>query len=862
VRTSDELREGFLSFFESKGHRRLPSAPLVPPADDPSTLFVVAGMQPFKKQFLGLETPAAARVTTSQKVMRAGGKHADLDDVGTTARHASFFEMLGNFSFGDYFKDEAVAYAWEFVTEHMGFPPERLWTTVFAGDPSLGLGIDEVAVRAWERVGVPPDRIVGQPRSENFWQAAETGPCGPCSEIFLDRGEQLGCGRPDCGPNCGNCERFLEFWNLVFMEFDLGEDGSVTPLPKQNIDTGLGLERGAMLLQGVESIFDTDGYQRIMEWVARESGVRYGDSPQATKAHRVLADHGRAMTFLIAEGIQPSNEGRGYIVRRLIRRAVQQGRRIGLVDVYRLPGVVIDQMAGAYPELREHAAEVERIVKAEEERFRETLERGMREFDALADRPAISGEDAFRLAATYGFPIELTVELAEERGQAVDVDGYRAAMADHRETSRGAGDSDVQRAAEFAREAGFRTEFAGYEQTEVLTQIGALEELGGGRFLAKLRESPFYAEGGGQVSDQGVLEKDSGERAELVQAFRFGDDQALLFSGHGFAAGDRVRASVPWHVRFPTMANHTATHLLHRALREVLGEHVRQAGSAVRPDKLRFDFTHERPLTPEQRELVERRVNEKIFENLPVHTFTTPIDEARRLGATMLFGEKYGDVVRVVEIGSGEGAFSRELCGGTHVRSTAEIGAFKILSESSVGAATRRIEAVTSGAAASYLFEREREAERLREELEAERKAWARLERQLRAGAGQADEAVSRLLDGAVEAGGIRVVVGEAGTLDADALLELSDRLKQKAAPAAVVIGAVTDGRVNLVANFAEAAVERGVSAGDVIRTVAGIVGGGGGGRPTMARAGGKDPSRLGEALDAARTALLERLRG
>jgi len=716
MRTTAELREGFLAFFEEKGHVRRPSASLVPPPDDPSTLFIVAGMQPMKRWFLGLEQPPAPRIVTAQKVMRAGGKHNDLDDVGRTARHASFFEMLGNFSFGDYFKDGAIDLAWEFVTERMGFEPDRLWATVFAGDPELGLGEDEVAIAGWQRVGLPRERIVGLPRSENFWQAAETGPCGPCSELNYDRGPEHGCGRPDCAPGCEYCERYLEFWNLVFMEFDLGADGTLTPLPKQNIDTGLGLERGAMLLQGVDSIFDTDGYREIMEWVAAESGVRYGDSPQATKAHRVLADHGRAMTFLIADGVTPSNEGRGYIVRRLIRRAVQHGHRIGLADVWRLPGVVVRQMEAAYPELREHADEVERLVRIEEERFRETLERGLRLFEELAGGETISGEDAFTLAATYGFPLELTVELAEERGQAVDVDGYREAMERHREISRAGGEGELQRAAAFARTAGFATEFVGYEKTDVLTQIGALEELGDGLFLAKLRESPFYPAGGGQVTDRGTIELDdgSGTRAELVEAYRLGDDQVLLFRGEGFSAGDRVRAVVPWSVRFPTMANHTGTHLLHRALREVLGEHVRQAGSAVRPDKLRFDFTHSAPLTPAEREQVERRVNEWIFENLPVHVFETTLEEARRLGAMMLFGEKYGEIVRVVEVPG----VSAELCGGTHVSRTAEIGALVVLSESSVGAGVRRIEAVTSGEAWAYLRGRSRELDELRAELE------------------------------------------------------------------------------------------------------------------------------------------------
>ncbi|HWQ24227.1 MAG TPA: alanine--tRNA ligase [Gaiellaceae bacterium] len=836
MRTTAELREGFLAFFEEKGHVRRPSASLVPPPDDPSTLFIVAGMQPMKRWFLGLEQPPAPRIVTAQKVMRAGGKHNDLDDVGRTARHASFFEMLGNFSFGDYFKDGAIDLAWEFVTERMGFEPDRLWATVFAGDPELGLGEDEVAIAGWQRVGLPRERIVGLPRSENFWQAAETGPCGPCSELNYDRGPEHGCGRPDCAPGCEYCERYLEFWNLVFMEFDLGADGTLTPLPKQNIDTGLGLERGAMLLQGVDSIFDTDGYREIMEWVAAESGVRYGDSPQATKAHRVLADHGRAMTFLIADGVTPSNEGRGYIVRRLIRRAVQHGHRIGLADVWRLPGVVVRQMEAAYPELREHADEVERLVRIEEERFRETLERGLRLFEELAGGETISGEDAFTLAATYGFPLELTVELAEERGQAVDVDGYREAMERHREISRAGGEGELQRAAAFARTAGFATEFVGYEKTDVLTQIGALEELGDGLFLAKLRESPFYPAGGGQVTDRGMIELDdgSGTRAELVEAYRLGDDQVLLFRGEGFSAGDRVRAVVPWSVRFPTMANHTGTHLLHRALREVLGEHVRQAGSAVRPDKLRFDFTHSAPLTPAEREQVERRVNEWIFENLPVHVFETTLEEARRLGAMMLFGEKYGEIVRVVEVPG----VSAELCGGTHVSRTAEIGALVVLSESSVGAGVRRIEAVTSGEAWAYLRGRSRELDELRAELERLR----RESRRRAATPAQEVEAEVRV------ASGVNVIVQSVDGLDADALLDLSDRFKQRHAPAAVVLGSRVDGKVHLVANFDPSVAER-VSASDVVRRAAEIVGGGGGGRPTMARAGGSAPEKLPEAL-------------
>ncbi|HEY7196485.1 MAG TPA: alanine--tRNA ligase [Gaiellaceae bacterium] len=858
MKTTAELREGFLSFFEEKGHTRRPSASVVPPADDQSTLFIVAGMQPLKPFFLGLAQPPASRLVTAQRVMRAGGKQNDLDDVGRTARHGSFFEMLGNFSFGDYFKDGAVDLAWEFVTERLRFEPDRLWATVFAGDPELGLGEDEVAIEAWKRVGIPRERIVGLPRAENFWQAADTGPCGPCSELHFDRGVEHGCDRPDCAPGC-DCDRFLEFWNLVFMEFDLAEDGTLTPLPSQNIDTGLGLERGAMLLQDVPSMFDTDGYRLIMDWVASESGVAYGSTPEATKAHRVLADHGRAMTFLVADGVEPGNEAGGYVLRRVIRRAVQHGSRIGLEPPFlaRLADVVIAQMRDAYPEVDEHRDEIHRVLGAEEERFAATLVRGMTLFEEVAAGTEVSGDDAFRLHDTYGFPIELTRELAEERGLPVDEDGFRRLMAEQRERSRSAGGAGgaVERAAAFARAAGFSTEFVGYEKTDVLTQLGALEDLGDGTFLAKLRESPFYPEGGGQVTDAGWIETD-GARAELEQAYRFGDDQALLFRGTGFAAGDRVRAAVPWRIRFPTMANHTGTHLLHKALQEVLGDHVRQAGSAVRPDKLRFDFTHGQALTAEERQRVEELVNERIFENLPVHVFVTTIDEARNLGAMMLFGEKYGDVVRVVEVGSGEQAFSRELCGGTHVRTTAEIGPFAILSEGSVGSGVRRIEAVTSGEAYALLRTRAQEAEELRDAL-----ADARKEAKRRPGAAsQAGAVLDDLLAGAKEAGGVRVVTGEAGEMDADALLDLSDRVKQKAAPAAVVLGAREDGRVHLVANFDQSLPDRGLNASEILKAAAGLVGGGGGGRPTMARAGGRDPEKLAEALAEAERAILEAL--
>jgi alanyl-tRNA synthetase len=705
-----------------------------------------------------------------------------------------------------------------------------------------------VAIDLWQKVGMPVERIVPLPTSENFWSVGGPGPCGPDSEIYWDWGEERGCGEPDCAPACTRCDRFLEFWNLVFMEYELHTDGTVTPLPKQNIDTGLGLERGAAILQNVRSVYEADGYQRIMDWIAAQSGVAYGDSATATKAHRILADHGRGTTFLVGDGVTPSNEGRGYVLRRIIRRAVQQAQRIGLHDVHRLSGVVAEQMADAYPELLEQASDIEQVVRAEEERFLETLERGLKLFEELASGDVITGEQAFTLAATYGFPLELTVELAEERGQAVDVDGYQVEMAQHREVSRAGGASELDRASEFASAADFTTEFVGYVKTDVLTQIGALQQLDDNHFLAKLRESPFYPSGGGQVTDAGTIELDdgSGTTAELVDAYRLGDDQALQFRGTGFAAGDRVRASVPWGVRFPTMANHTGTHVLHQALRDVLGEHVHQAGSAVRPDKLRFDFTHEQALTADEREAVERRVNELVFENRAVHVFETPIDEARRLGATMLFGEKYGDIVRVVEIPG----YSIELCGGTHVSSTAEIGPFVLLSESSVGSGTRRVEAVTSGAAWSVLDERARELESLRTEVDRLRKA-------PKVAPAEAPAAVPEP-DVRVESG-VNVIVQPLDGLDADALLELSDRYKQKHAPAAVVLGSKEDGKVHLVANFDSAVAER-VSASDVLREAAAIVGGGGGGRPTMARAGGKDPEKLPDALAEAERLIVDAL--
>jgi alanyl-tRNA synthetase len=835
--TTAELREAFQRFYEERGHLRVPGHSLIPPPEDRSTLFISAGMQQFKPYFLRTKEPPSPRVVSIQQCLRAGGKDTDLEEVGRTERHCSFFEMMGNFSFGDYYKDEAVDFAWEWVTEVLGLEPERLWATVHEGDPALSLGEDEVAIAAWLRKGIPPERIVRLGK-DNFWQSGETGPCGQCSEIFYDRGTKYDCGDPNCGP--GHCDRIMEIYNLVFMAYDLQPGNVLADLPTPNVDTGNGLERTACVLQDVSSVFDTDGFRQIMDWIETESGVAYRDSDLSLRAHRVLADHGRAASFLIAEGIEPANEGRGYICRRLLRRAIHQANRIGLHDSHRLSGVVVDQMGEAYPQLAEHADEIERVWRAEEERFSETLVRGQRVFDDLAGRPAIDAEDAFTLAATYGFPIELTQELAEERGQPVDLDGFRALMEEHRVVSRAGGDkSELQRAAAFAGGTGFESEFVGYSKLDVLTQAGAVEDLGDGMFLCKLRESPFYAESGGQITDSGELvHEESGAVAVLRAAYKIGDDQALVFEGTGFATGDRVRAVVTWSQRFPTMTNHTATHLLHQALRDVLGDHVKQAGSAVRPDKLRFDFTHPSGLSVAERDRVERIVNEKIFEAIPVRTYVTPIEEARKLGAMMLFGEKYGDEVRVVEIGD----YSRELCGGTHVRSTAEIGPFVLLSERAVGSGTRRIEAVTAGEAWSVLEGRSRELSAIQVEVEQLRRAAKKPKAEA---AGPDIVWQDRQGD---------VFVAEVKGVRGSALRDFSDQVRQREDASAVVLASVDDGKVALVVNLDNALA--GIDAVQIVRELGPIIGGGGGGRPTLAEAGGKNVGAVRAALEAGRDKL------
>jgi alanyl-tRNA synthetase len=871
--TSDEIRETFLAYFEARDHKRMPSASLVPATYDPSVLLTTAGMHPLKPYFLGQERPPHPRLTSCQKCFRT----TDIENVGNTTRHLTFFEMLGNFSIGDYFKPGAVEYAWELSREVFGLDEDRLWVTVFEGDEELGLGPDEEAIEAWVSLGVPRERIVPCPRSENFWQVGPTGPCGPSSELYYDRGLEFGSADDLPG---GDNERFLEFWNLVFMQFNQEPEGVLSPLPANNIDTGLGLNRLAVLLQDVPSVFETDQFQPLIELGEELSGRRYDESFAVGRALRILADHSRAMTFLVADGVVPSNEDRGYILRRVMRRAIQQGRSLGMQPGFlvRYGERVIGLMGGAYPELHEQREAIDRWLAAEEEGFSRTLEQGMRMLEELIEEAkargdeGISTEDAFRLHDTFGFPIDLTLELVAEHGLGVDEEGFEALMEEQRARARavaraGVRDEDAERARDFATAAGFATTFTGYETLHQPTTVGAVERENG-RVLAKLVESPFYAAGGGQVSDAGVVMcEHDGCLARVAEVVRVGDDQAVVLDLEQgeLEEGERVIAVVDPGDRHATECNHTATHLLHAALRARLGGHVRQAGSYVGPDKLRFDFTHGGALSEDELRDVEQAVNDWILEQHPVRALTTTLDEARGLGAMALFGEKYGDVVRMVEVG--DGSFSRELCGGTHVRSTAEIGLFSIVSESSSAANVRRIEALTGPAAVELMREHDRAlreiAARLRTRPEHAVEAVDRLVAEAAEarkgggpGASVATADVDALAGQAEEVGGAPVLTAGVEAADEKVLLAVLDRLKPKLGDAAIVLGAKADGRVMFVASVAPALVERGVKAGAVVKAAAEVAGGGGGGRDTMARAGGRDPEKLEEALAAARAAI------
>ena len=868
-----EIRETYLSFFAERGHKIVPSASLVPSVHDPSVLLTTAGMQPFKPYFLGREQPPAPRLADVQKCFRT----TDIEEVGNTARHMTFFEMLGNWSFGDYFKAESIPWGWELSTQGFGMDPERIWVTVFGGDEELGLGPDEEAIEIWRATGVPEERIVRLGREDNFWQAGPTGPCGPCSELYLDRGIEFGAEGERPGDDT---DRFLEFWNHVFMSYDLAEDGSLTPLPMKNIDTGMGLDRMAAILQDVPSVFETDHVRPLIDLAEELSGRRYDEGGAVTRAMRIVADHSRGAAFLIADGVVPSNEDRGYILRRIMRRAIQQGRTLGLEAPWlgQFAERTIELMGEDYPELVAESETIGRWVGDEEESFGRTLERGSELLERLVAEAKESGTswidaaEAFKLHDTYGFPYDLTKELLAEQGLSVDDQGFQELMEEQRTRARMASatahgsENTHERVLAFA-EAAPPTRFVGYEMLRATTGLAAVEPADG-KALVKLEESPFYAEGGGQVADSGVL-RWNGNEARVVDVYRLGEDQALeVESGAAIEPGVPVEAEVDAEARHATMRNHTATHLLHAALRERLGTHVRQAGSAVRPDKLRFDFTHGQALSPEELRDVEERINEWVKASRPVRWLNMNREEAEKLGAMALFGEKYGEWVRVVEVDG----VSRELCGGTHVANTAEVGIFKIVSEGSSAANVRRVEAITGPAAIDWYREREAQLQEAGELLgnpqdpvAAARRAAEQL-KQASAGAemAQREQLGSAAEDLAAKAedlpGGGRLVAAAVDPgLQANPkqLLDLANRIQSKLGqPSAVVLGGEFGGKAGLVALVSKEAVERGLSAGSIIREIAPIVGGGGGGRDDMAQAGGKDPAKLGEALAAARSAI------
>ncbi|MBN8866875.1 MAG: alanine--tRNA ligase [Solirubrobacterales bacterium] len=865
---SAEIRETYLSFFEERGHRRMASASLVPPPEDTSTLLTVAGMQPFKPYFLGRETPPASRLTSSQTCFRT----PDIEEVGKTLRHLTFFEMLGNFSFGDYFKEEAIPFGWELSTQGLGLDPELIWITVFGGDEELGLGPDEEAIEIWRGLGVPDERIVKLPRSENFWQAGPTGPCGPCSEMYLDRG--LDFGSEDDRPG-DDSDRFLEYWNHVFMSYDQGDDGTLTPLPQKNIDTGMGLERMAAILQGVDSVYDTDLFRPLIGLAEERSGLTYGADESVTRAMRIISDHSRGMTFLLAAGVVPSNEDRGYVLRRVMRRAIQQGRALGFEGSWLgdFTDRTIEMMGDAHPQVAAERERIDRWVRAEEESFGRTLDRGTALLEeivekALADSNSwISAEDAFKLHDTFGFPYDLTREMVSERGLSVDDQGFEELMEQQRTRARsragvGGGDDRHEQILAFAG-AGPETEFVGYEFLRSETGVGALEPVNG-RALIKLEQSPFYAEGGGQVADSGRLVWEGGE-ARIADVIRVGDDQVLEIEPSGAdanwpPAGATVEALVDRTARFRTMRNHTATHLLHAALRERLGTHVHQAGSSVRPDKLRFDFSHGESLGPEDIAWVEDRINGWIKDGEPVRWMVMEKPEAEKLGAMALFGEKYGDLVRVVEVEN----VSRELCGGTHVANTAEIGIFKIVSESSSAANVRRIEAITGPDAIDWFRERADELTEVghllgdgRDPVRAARDAAEKLsaasEGAKQAARRQQGQLASDLAGSVEEIGGLEVVVAEVPLGNPKEILQIAKQVQASSGATAVLAGADGEsGKVGMVALLTAEHAGRG-SARDLIAAAAPKIGGGGGGSDEMAQAGGKNADGVADALAAAR---------
>ncbi|MDA8353432.1 MAG: alanine--tRNA ligase [Firmicutes bacterium] len=862
----NEIRRKFLDFFQEKGHRVEPSASLVP-VDDPSLLWINSGVATLKKYFDGRVKPENPRIVNAQKSIRTN----DIENVGYTARHHTFFEMLGNFSIGDYFKEEAILWAWEFLTDPkwMGMDPERLSVTIHPED-------DE-ALSIWHRqVGIPLERIVKL--EENFWDIGE-GPSGPNTEIFYDRGEAFGdLSDPECYPG-GENERFLEIWNLVFSQFNHNPDGSYTPLPRKNIDTGMGLERMASVMQNVRTNFDTDLFQPIIQAVCTEAGVRYGESQEVDTALKVIADHIRTLVFAIGDGVTPSNEGRGYVLRRLLRRAVRFSRTLGIhkAFLYRLTDVVAEMMQDFYPQPLRKKGFIQQVIRNEEERFLETLSDGLHILEGMVSRlktegkTQISGRDAFTLYDTYGFPVDLTEDFAREQGMTVDTEGFEQAMNEQRERARearqDAGSMKVQGGA--LSDLDVDTTFVGYTEREVDTQVVAIihqdqqvDVLGEGETgLVLLGKTPFYAESGGQVADRGeMITSQARLVVEDVQKAPQGDHVHQVRVEEGtLHKGDTVQARIEDRLRDDIVKNHTATHLLHKALKEVVGDHVNQAGSLVAPDRLRFDFTHIETLTEEQKRDVEERVNRQIWINTPVEIKEMPLEEAKAMGAMALFGEKYGDWVRVVQVGD----YSTELCGGTHVRQTGEIGLFKLISEGGIGSGIRRVEAVTGRYAYRFMEEKlqvlETAAHQLKTSpdelpdrittLQSRIKEMSRENESLRSKLNHLEG--QRLVDRVEDVDGVPLLTAKVDVPDMDTLRQMVDDLKNQLEQGIIVLGTVNGGKVQLVASVSSDYVQAGYHAGKLVKEAATRCGGGGGGRPNMAQAGGKQPEKLDEALDA-----------
>ena len=869
----NEVRESFLAFFESKDHLRLPSASLVP-HNDKSLLLINSGMAPLKPYFTGQEIPPRRRVTTCQKCIRTG----DIENVGKTARHGTFFEMLGDFSFGDYFKEEIIPWAWEYVTEVLEIPKDRLYVTVYEND-------DE-AEQIWhEKVGVPMDRIVRLGKEDNFWEHG-VGPCGPCSEIYYDRGEEYGCGKPTCGVGC-DCDRYMEFWNLVFTQFDRQEDGSYPRLAKPNIDTGMGLERMATIMQGVDSIFDVDTIKALRDAVCAVAGVEYEKDHKTDVIVRVITDHIRSVTFMTADGVLPSNEGRGYVLRRLLRRAARHGRLLGINKTFLadLCKVVIETSGDAYPELVEKQDYIYKVITVEENSFYKTIDKGMEILKAdieemkAAGETIMKGEKSFRLYDTYGFPIDLTKEILEEEGLGLDEEAFKNEMQLQKERARAAREVDTYMGADetvyHQLDTAMITEFTGYDGVPVtdakvialvVNNAVADSASAGDEVSVFLDKTPFYAESGGQVGDNGIIKTEMGtvEVTDCIKVIGGKIAHIGTVSEGSISVGDSAAAEIDRVRRLSTSRNHSATHLLQKALRTVLGTHVEQAGSYVTPDRLRFDFTHFAAMTPEEIQQVEDIVNEKILESLPISATQESIEDARKLGAMALFGEKYGNIVRVVNMGG----YSIELCGGAHLDNTAQVGSFKIVSESGIASGVRRIEALT-GAAALKHYQHQEESlkavckavksnpENMVKRVEAviaEQKQLAKELESLKAK--MAGGAADSILANAVEVKGIKLVAAEVKEADANALRTMGDQLKNKLGSGVVVLASANGGKVNLLAMATDDAVKAGAHAGNIIKAAAAVCGGGGGGRPNMAQAGGKDASKITEALTKAKEVL------